>query len=70
MNKRVLPGIALLAIGAYFGFVVALANFNGITTSAYNFTLATRVFAPNPTYLARTSTVDPRILQLAAKITF
>src|SRR5213075_770973 len=32
MNKRVLPGIALLAIGAYFGFVVALANFNGITS--------------------------------------
>src|SRR5213595_3976174 len=32
MNKRVLPGIVLLAVGAYFGFVVALANFNGITS--------------------------------------
>jgi heme exporter protein C len=35
MNKRVLPGIALLAIGAYFGFVVALANFNGITSLGF-----------------------------------
>ena len=32
MNKRVLPGILLLAVGAYFGFAVALANFNGITS--------------------------------------
>lgn len=31
MNKRVVPGIVLLAIGAYFGFVVTLATFNGIT---------------------------------------
>ena len=35
MNKRVLPGIVLLAIGAYFGFVVALANFNGITSLGF-----------------------------------
>jgi len=30
MNKRVVPGIVLLAIGAYFGFVVTLATFNGV----------------------------------------
>ena len=46
------------------------ANFSTITTSEYNFSPATRVFAPNSSYLARTATFDPRILQLAAKITF
>lgn len=46
------------------------ANFSGITTSQYNFNATTRVFTPNSSYLARTSTSDPRILQLAAKITF
>jgi len=46
------------------------ANFNAITTAQYNFTAATRVFTPNAAFLARTSTFDPRILQLAAKITF
>jgi len=46
------------------------ANFSSITTSQYNFSPATRVFTPNSSYLARTATYDPRILQLAAKITF
>jgi outer membrane receptor protein involved in Fe transport len=46
------------------------ANFLGITTSQYNFSPTTRVFTPNSSYLVRTSTYDPRILQLAAKITF
>lgn len=46
------------------------ANFNAITTAQYNFNATTRVFTPNATFLAPTTTFDPRILQLAAKITF
>jgi len=46
------------------------ANFSSITTSAYSFSNATFKFTPNSSYLARTATFDPRILQLAAKITF
>ena len=46
------------------------ANYNSITTAQYNFNATTRVFTPNATFLARTTTFDPRILQLAAKITF
>jgi hypothetical protein len=46
------------------------ANFNAITTAQYNFNATTRVFTPNTTFLFPTSTYDPRILQLAAKITF
>jgi len=46
------------------------ANFSSITTAQYNFNATTRVFTPNATFLAPTTTFDPRILQLAAKITF
>jgi outer membrane receptor protein involved in Fe transport len=46
------------------------ANFNAITTAQYNFNATTRVFTPNATFLTPTTTYDPRILQLAAKITF
>jgi hypothetical protein len=46
------------------------ANFNSITTAQYNFNATTRVFTPNATFLTPTTTYDPRILQLAAKITF
>ena len=46
------------------------ANFNAITTAQYNFNATTRVFTPNTTFLTPTTTYDPRILQLAAKITF
>ena len=46
------------------------ANYNAITTSQYNYNATTRVFTPNAAFLARTSTFDPRILQLSAKITF
>jgi outer membrane receptor protein involved in Fe transport len=46
------------------------ANFSNITSSQYNFSPATRVFTPNPSYLVPTATFDPRILQLAGKITF
>ena len=46
------------------------ANYNGILTAQYNFSATTRVFTPNTSFLTPTSTFDPRILQLAAKITF
>ena len=46
------------------------ANYNSITTAKYSFSSATKVFTPNATFLAPTTTYDPRILQLAAKITF
>jgi outer membrane receptor protein involved in Fe transport len=46
------------------------ANFNSINTAQYNFNATTRVFTPNSTFLAPTTTYDPRILQLAAKVTF
>jgi hypothetical protein len=46
------------------------ANFSSITTSQYNFSAVTRVFTPVSTYLLPTATFDPRILQVAAKITF
>jgi hypothetical protein len=46
------------------------ANYLNITTSQYNYNNTTRVFTPNATFLAPTSTLDPRILQLAAKLSF
>ena len=51
------------------------ANFSSFTTSSllttlYNFTSATNTFTPAAGYLSRVATADPRILQLAAKITF
>ena len=51
------------------------ANFSSFTTSSllttlYNFNSATNVFSPAAGYLSRVATADPRILQLAAKITF
>jgi hypothetical protein len=46
------------------------ANFSNIITSQYNYAAATRVFTPAAGFLTPTATSDPRILQLAAKITF
>src|SRR5215475_6602338 len=46
------------------------ANYSSITTAQYNFNATTRVFTPNATFLTPTTTFDPRILQLAAKIRF
>lgn len=46
------------------------ANFSSLLSTQYNFNASTRVFTPVPNFLARTQTFDPRILQLAAKITF
>jgi hypothetical protein len=46
------------------------ANYNAINTAQFNYANATRIFTPNAAFLQRTGTSDPRILQLAAKITF
>jgi len=48
-------------------------NFASLLTSQYTFSSATKVFTPVASYLSAPSsnaTLDPRILQLAAKITF
>ncbi len=46
------------------------ANFSSFNRGQYNFALATRTFTPASNYLVNTGTSDPRILQIAAKITF
>jgi hypothetical protein len=46
------------------------ANYNSILTTQYNFNTTTRVFSPAAGFLTPTTTFDPRILQLAAKVTF
>lgn len=46
------------------------ANFSGFNLGQYNFALATRTFTPTTNFGVMTSTFDPRIVQLAAKITF
>ncbi len=43
---------------------------NSILTTQYNFRAATNTFTPTTNFLAPVATADPRILQLAAKITF
>jgi hypothetical protein len=45
-------------------------NFSSILTTEYNFNATTRVFSPAAGFLSPTDTFDPRIVQLAAKITF
>jgi hypothetical protein len=46
------------------------ANFASINTTQYTYNAATRAFTTNAAFLSRLTTFDPRILQLAAKITF
>jgi hypothetical protein len=47
------------------------ANFSAINTAAYTFNATTRVLTPTTNFKTKTGTTsDPRILQLAAKITF
>ena len=46
------------------------ANYSAILTTPYSFNTGTRMFTPVTSYLTRTTTFDPRILQLAAKFTF
>jgi outer membrane receptor protein involved in Fe transport len=45
-------------------------NFSAILNSQYNYNAATRVFTPVAGFGTPTATLDPRILQLAAKFTF
>jgi hypothetical protein len=46
------------------------ANFSAIQQTPFNYSAATNVFTRNSNFLAPTATYDPRILQLAARITF
>lgn len=45
-------------------------NFTTINQTAFNYTAATKVFVPVATFLAPTNTSDPRILQVALRLTF
>ncbi len=45
-------------------------NFSAIQQVPFNYNATSRVFTTNPTYLAPTSAFDPRILQVAARLTF
>jgi hypothetical protein len=46
------------------------ANFTTFNQVPFNYNATMRVFTPNPTFLSRTATGDPRILQIAARLTF
>jgi hypothetical protein len=46
------------------------ANFNNFNRTPFNFNATTLVFTPVATFGQMTGSADPRILQLAAKITF
>ena len=59
----------LRLIGEAFN-VTNRANFNSLLTTQYSYNAATRAFTTAPGFLTPTTTYDPRILQLAAKITF
>ena len=45
-------------------------NYSALLTTQYNFNGTTRVFSPAAGFFTPTDTFDPRIIQLAAKITF
>ena len=59
--------VRLRLIGEAFN-MTNRANFNALQTNQYTF--RTGVFTPTTNFLLPQSTFDPRILQLAAKITF
>lgn len=59
--------VRLRLIGEAFN-ITNRANFNALQTNQYTF--RTGVFTPTTNFLLPQSTFDPRILQLAAKITF
>ena len=46
------------------------SNFSGLQTTPYSFAAATRVLTPQANFLTNTASFDPRILQIAARITF
>jgi hypothetical protein len=62
-------GWQLRLIGETFN-VMNRANFATIQQTAYNYNATTKVFTPNPAFLQPASTFDPRILQLAVRVTF
>jgi outer membrane receptor protein involved in Fe transport len=59
----------LRLIGEAFN-ITNRANFNNFNRGQYTFNATTRVFTPTTNFLVRTGSDAPRILQLAAKITF
>jgi hypothetical protein len=59
--------VRLRLIGEAFN-ITNRANFNGIVTTQYTFSGGS--FRPTANFLARSTTFDPRILQLAVKIIF
>ena len=61
--------VKLRLIGEAFN-AVNRANVSGLNTTPYTFTAATRTFANNAAFLTKTGSFDPRILQIAARITF
>jgi hypothetical protein len=71
--SRVIPlhgdRVSLRLIGEAFN-VTNRANFSNFNRGQYTFNATTRVFTPTTNFLVRTGSFDPRILQLAAKITF
>ena len=46
------------------------ANFSGLQTTPYSFVTATRTLTPLANFLTNTAAFDPRIMQIAARITF
>lgn len=46
------------------------ANYSGLQTTPYAFNATTRVLTPQTNFLNNTAAFDPRILQIAARITF
>ena len=46
------------------------ANYSGLQTTPYSFNATTRVLTPQTNFLNNTASFDPRILQIAARITF
>lgn len=72
VSKDILLGterVRLRLIGEAFN-LTNRANFNNFNRGQFNFNATSRVFTPNAPFLQRTGSADPRILQIAARITF
>src|SRR5205823_344142 len=61
--------LQLRLIGEAFN-ITNRANFNNFNRGQFTFNATTRVFTPTTNFLVRTGSDSPRILQLAARITF
>ena len=76
VNLRVSRDITLYRERAKFRIIAEAfnltnrANFSAFNQGQYNFAIATRTFTPTTNFRVNTNTFDPRILQIAAKITF